>query len=133
MKKFVAIVLTILYLSSASGATVHFHYCMGKLADWGIEYTGNKPCPKCGMDKKTSVSKDGCCKDKSQQLKTDKVQRAEAAAFNFQQTEVIHLGHSFFELPELFGFSASEVYPLNNAPPKDFKTSLFLRNCTFRI
>ena len=62
MKKFVTAILAVLYLGTSTGATVHMHYCMGKLADWGLGHNKSKTCGNCGMEK--SEEKDnGCCKD----------------------------------------------------------------------
>jgi hypothetical protein len=36
MKKFITAILAVLYLGTSSGATIHMHYCMGKLAEWGL-------------------------------------------------------------------------------------------------
>jgi hypothetical protein len=68
MKKALATILAVIYLSTSIGATVHFHYCMGKLASWGLtdqhssavklytcpihsEISSDHPgnCSKCGM------------------------------------------------------------------------------------
>ena len=34
MKKAIVSILAVLYLCSSAGATVHLHYCMGKLVNW---------------------------------------------------------------------------------------------------
>lgn len=67
MKRFIVSILAILYLATASGATVHLHYCMGKLM--GISLSGHNDdhkCSRCGMTKKSGK---GCCKDENKVIK----------------------------------------------------------------
>ena len=47
MKKFITAILAVLYLGTSSGATIHMHYCMGKLADWGLGHKNSKTCGQC--------------------------------------------------------------------------------------
>ncbi len=56
MKKVLTTILAFVYLSTSMGATIHLHYCMGKLASWGLIDHESKNCTKCGMVKKTSGS-----------------------------------------------------------------------------
>ena len=51
MKKFVAVILALVYIGTSTGANIHMHYCMGKLADWGLGDNKSKTCSKCGMEK----------------------------------------------------------------------------------
>lgn len=70
MKKIIVAILALLYITTSTGATIHMHYCMGELADWGIGHNDSKTCGKCGMDK--SDEKDnGCCKDEQKQVKLE--------------------------------------------------------------
>ncbi len=70
MKKIIVAILALLYITTSTGATIHMHYCMGELADWGIGLNDSKTCGKCGMDK--SDEKDnGCCNDEQKQVKLE--------------------------------------------------------------
>jgi hypothetical protein len=60
MKRFVALVIALMYLVSSVGATVQVHYCMGEKVGVGLAHPMEGKCPKCGM-KKTYDK--GCCKD----------------------------------------------------------------------
>ncbi|MBK8522228.1 MAG: hypothetical protein IPL54_15650 [Chitinophagaceae bacterium] len=42
-EKFITAILAVLYLGTSSGATIHMHYCMGKLAEWGLGHQNPKP------------------------------------------------------------------------------------------
>ena len=86
MKKVLATILAFVYLSTSMGATIHLHYCMGKLASWGLIDHDSKNCTKCGMVKKTPGShfmaaKMDCCRDEHKQIKTDKDQKLFPAEF----------------------------------------------------
>ncbi len=69
MKKFLVTILSILYMASAMGATVHIHYCMGKVEGLSFIHKDEERCRKCGM-KKAERSK-GCCKDEYKTIKTN--------------------------------------------------------------
>ena len=66
MKKIVAILLLIIYRSTAVGATIHLHCYMNEFVGRNL-WHGDKEneCGKCGMKEK----KGGCCKDQHKQLK----------------------------------------------------------------
>jgi hypothetical protein len=75
MKRYLIFIFTLFYFSAASGATVEFHYCMGKLVEWGMaKPSESKTCSNCKM--KMKDSKD-CCKKNQQQVKIEKAQKAE--------------------------------------------------------
>ena len=74
MKKLLIAIFALLYISTSTGATLHIHYCMGKLADWGLGHNNSKTCGECGMEK--SEEKDnGCCKDEHKFIKNDTDQK----------------------------------------------------------
>jgi hypothetical protein len=138
MKKFLSGILAIFYLSTSMGASIHFHYCMGKLIGWGIVNHENRNCDYCGMPKfnaaaDNQIAKKGCCSDEHKQLKTDKDQKLPFGEFEFlkQIPDVISL--------QLHGLSIHPVSsgminrPVANAPPDAYKQPLFLRYCNFRI
>jgi hypothetical protein len=138
MKKVFVTILAFIYLSSSMGATVHLHYCMGKLASWGLIDHESKNCARCGMLKKTS-SADGiaasmnCCKDEHKQIKTDKDQKLSSSeSFKYNN---LSQAISLYE-PALQGvraFSISIEYPNTNAPPLSGKLPLFVLYRNFRL
>ena len=130
MKKFIVIILSLLYLTAASGATMHLHYCMGELIDWTLSHsTNNEKCPNCGMNK---VSYKGCCKDIHKQLKVDDQNIVDANLFLASLTSVA-IAPAFFEPVSAYLPSVTEKHPLTNAPPLVQGVPLFIRNCVFRI
>jgi hypothetical protein len=69
VKKLSAFILAVSYFSFTVGATLHQHYCMGKLIGTSLFDLSEKECGKCGMKKHTEAGKD-CCKDVSIVIKT---------------------------------------------------------------
>jgi hypothetical protein len=137
MKKLLATILTLLYLSTTMGATLHLHYCMGKLISWGFTDSDSKNCTFCGMPK---VSKDehcmamkkDCCKDEHRKFKVDKDQKTTKPAFKSFDLPVFTLAGQIAKLPDHDPSPAIVGHPDANAPPGD-PGPLFLRNRSFRI
>lgn len=132
MKKFVVAILAFLYLGTSAGATLHMHYCMGKLADWGLSHSKSKTCGNCGMEK--SEEKDnGCCKDEHKFVKIDNDQKAaESFLINFS-LQVIDLPVAYFSLPDTPVSSVTEKHPVSHAPPRITDVAVYIRNCSFLI
>jgi hypothetical protein len=138
MKKVLATILAIIYLSTSMGATIHLHYCMDKLVAWGLLDHSGKDCSFCGMQKKqmaagcTVVKKD-CCRDEHRQIKNSQDQK-------MGQTSVESAGVTMTAADVPFGawtdpFVASPVLtqPADNGPPEAGDVPVFLRNRNFRI
>jgi len=73
MKQLLITLLSILYMTSATGATVHVHYCMGKFVQAGFTNQEDEECGRCGMKKEASKS---CCKDEHKTIKSSDHQSA---------------------------------------------------------
>ena len=132
MKKFIVAILAVLYLRTSTGATVHMHYCMGKLADWGLGHNKSKTCGNCGMEK--SEEKDnGCCKDEHKFVKNDNDQKTtESFVTNFA-LQVIDIPVECFTSSEILVSSVTEKHPVSHAPPRSSGVAVYIRNCTFLI
>ncbi len=132
MKKFLAVILTIVYMGTSTGANIHMHYCSGKLADWGLGHNNSKTCGECGMDK--SDEKDnGCCKDVNKFVKNDTDQKNVEAGFLMMQLASIALPVSFFEIPDINIPSFTEENPISHAPPRSNGVAVYILNRTFLI
>jgi hypothetical protein len=131
MKRLLITVLAIFYLSVSSGATVHFHYCMGELIEWGLSNDDSskaKDCSNCGMKK--GLSED-CCKDQKQEYKLKESQKA---PLNTLQPVVFDLAPiTFYDFPKISSGTSVNLISESNAPPRTLKTAVFIRNCNFRI
>jgi hypothetical protein len=138
MKKFLATILAFLYLSSSMGATIHLHYCMGKLASWGLIDHESKNCRQCGMVKQSASShstelKTECCRDEHKQIKTDKDQKLTPSEFLKYNSLAKAIALTEPALTSTGYFSACTEYPKTNAPPLIDHLPLFVLYRNFRI
>ncbi len=132
MKKFIVFILSILYITTSSGATLHMHYCMGKLVELGLWKEEGKECENCGMTKKSKASND-CCKDEDKEVKGEKDQKLVNASVNqiLQSGEALNASHAV--LPDVYVPSSALENPSSNAPPRSSKVNYYILNCIFRI
>lgn len=132
MKKLVVAILSFLYISTSTGATVQMHYCMGKLVDWSIGHGDEKnACNNCGMEK-DGEGKNDCCKDEQKQLKIEKDQKV-AESIQLSLSLAVALPISYLPITFNALSSLTEDYPLSNAPPRTADCPDYILNCTFRI
>jgi len=132
MKKFFTAILAILYISTSTGATLHMHYCMGKLANWGLIDNTSKTCSKCGME--TSEKKDNnCCRDEKKFIKNNTDQKAAETVFQLVQVMSAVIPVSFFETPSAGITTITEESTLSHAPPQNKSIAVYIRNCVFLI
>ena len=132
MKKILAVILAVIYLGTSTGATVHMHYCMGKLADWGLGHNKSKTCGECGMEK--SEEKDnGCCKDEHKFVKNDGDQKIAEAGFQMMQLASVALPVSFVEIPDNNIPSVTEENPISHAPPRSTGVAVYILHRSFLI
>ena len=130
MKKVFATIIALIYLVSISGASLHFHYCMGKMQNWSIGYDNSKEdCPICGM-----TQKKGCCEDQHHSIQTDKQYSASTVSVSISRIIVEPLHHS--EQSTLLNNSSSLIthsYLVNTPPGKMHNIPIFIQNCNYRI
>lgn len=129
MKKFLLTILAFIYITSSTGATLHMHYCMGKLADLGFIKKISKSCSKCGMEE----TGNGCCRHEAKFVKNNTDQKTTESAVQF--TLLIYTTpHLFFEDVLSDNFPAiTLVSPVSYPPPRDGGIAYYIRNCVFRI
>jgi hypothetical protein len=133
MKKFITAILAVLYLGTSSGATIHMHYCMGKLAGWGFSHSKSKTCPKCGMEKKDKADK-GCCKDEHKFLKNDAAQKLAENNLQLLQLFSVAIPSQFVELPEIDFPTVTEENPISHAPPsRTYGVAIYIFKRSFLI
>ena len=94
MKKLLIAIVALLYIGSSTGATVHLHYCMGKLADWGIGHDKSENCSQCGMEK-TDKKDNGCCKDEHKFIKNITDQKIAESGLQLSQLMAVTQQVSF--------------------------------------
>jgi hypothetical protein len=83
VKKLLAFILAIIYISFSIGATLNQHYCMGELVGTSLFDLHNKECGKCGMPKHSEASK-GCCKDVSIVVKASDAHTFSQTVYDFK-------------------------------------------------
>ncbi|MFI5187772.1 MAG: hypothetical protein ACHQF0_13660 [Chitinophagales bacterium] len=129
MKKFLIAILAILYLASTVGATIHFHYCMGKLYDWELVNAKNNPCTNCEMAKERHHQKHKCCNDEYRTFKNGDQKLTET-------TIKIHsFGPAIVSPVELQAINISPIHELSSFSivPLRSKVPLHILNCVFLI
>ena len=130
MKKFFVTILALIYLTVSSGATVHLHYCMGKLMSWGLSDKEAGKCGTCGMQK---AGHKGCCHDEQKLVKSEKDQKKPEAAFQSLKISTDAIAFNYVELPLLYPSSTVLENPTAHAPPRLGTVPIFVLNCSFRI
>lgn len=136
MKRFIAVILTFIYLSTAMGANVQLHYCMGKLVKWELGSNKKDLCDFCGMKKdstSTSIDKKKCCEDEYKELKLKKDQRASENVQPFMFTPFVAAPVTVYALPDIKAVSLATEFPVAAAPPGMANVPVFLLHCNFRI
>jgi hypothetical protein len=138
MKKVLATILAVIYLSTSMGATIHLHYCMGKLFSWSLTGNDSKNCEKCGMSKRNTgghggIVNNGCCKDKLTQVQLDQNQKTTENNYTLSDPSLIAIPVTTAAFSDLYVVSSILGYPTANAPPEPDKVPVFIRHCAFRI
>ncbi len=132
MKKILVPILAFFYLATSTGATVHMHYCMGKLANSSLMHDDDATCSKCGM-KKDNEKSNGCCKDEQKFIKNDKDQKnATSIVFEFN-LGIQDCTNTAIPLVNIASQPLIEEYPVSNAPPRTGKTAIYIQKRTFLI
>ena len=129
MRSFFIAIFTVYFLAVASGVTVHYHYCMGKLASMDLIHARKNPCP-CG-EKGEML---GCCKHVVIQTKIDKALQAITADMPAAPVKPVLLAI----LPEVVNFSLSGKNDCSPSGTGEFERSwaclpVFLLLCNLRI
>ena len=132
MKNIITVILAILYLSTSMGATLHMHYCMGKLADWGLVHDKSKTCGECGMEK-SDAQDSGCCKDEHKLIKNDSDQKINETSFQLMEVMALAPHPVHIELSLVQISSVTEENPLSNAPPRSSSVAVYILKRTFLI
>jgi hypothetical protein len=128
MKKIFLAILTIVYMTAASGIAMEIHYCMGKKA--GMEFYGSNEdkCGKCGMIEK----KGGCCNDEHKFVKLEDSHKNVYNNLDFTSkfvAIVTALPVYDWQLP-----AAPSIAVVNNHSPPNYNwPSASIMNCVFRI
>ena len=137
MKKVIVFILSVLYLSTSMGATVHMHYCMGRLVGWDLGNGESKDCISCGMAKDApmpgcSVGMKNCCHDEHMHIQSDRGQKPAQTWVEWGLTPALAT-FFFSEWNMSIVVAPAVAHPVANGPPSAYRIPIFLRNCNFRI
>ena|SRR5882724_2777663 len=127
MKKIILGILSLIYLTVASGVVIGTHYCMGKMAETGYSYRMDNTCSKCRME-----NKDGCCHTEFKIVKLTDDQQQQKANFGFNEPAVAVIHHTLSLLQPEQGIQKSRTHDCYS-PPDCPDTPLYLSNSVFRI
>ena len=126
MKKLLIILTMLVYGLSATGATIHLHYCCGELESVSLSATHNKDCPEKSGDYKP------CCDNKQVDLKIKADQNLAAkwvATFADLSTACPVAGYQGVVLQNTL-----IVHAYSNGPPVHRAVvPLYIKHCIFRI
>jgi hypothetical protein len=119
-------------MAGAMGATVHMHYCMGKLVGASLIEQDEDMCGKCGMS--TKDKKKSCCKDEHKTIKTADHQVAKAHFdFAHQQFQPAVLPAFICYIPRFCAAPCKKAAQAHS-PPSSWRTQpIYLQVCNFRI
>lgn len=126
MKRVVVIVLMLVYGLSSTGATVHLHFCCGKLDNISFNSTHQISCSK------KFVADKRCCDTKHVELKVKADQEP--------GLKWVSLHKDFIKLPFIssyYEFTSTRETPVNEyptGPPLNASAiPLFIQHCVYRI
>lgn len=132
MQKFAITILALIYLSTSIGVTVHMHYCMDKIADWGLTNKESNTCSKCGMEKSGRKDKD-CCKDKLTYFKITEDQKITESATQPAHQIAFIVPAFYIELPTNILALSTEKRPIGDSPPFKHRVPIYILYCDYRI
>lgn len=130
MKKLLAAILLLVYLSATTGIVINSHYCMKRLVSVKLFETSAKQCGQCGMEMHDNP---GCCHDDTRYIKLVqdqvKVPGIEFELTAFKPSTAGHLAPWELSLP-VIGLEKNYAY---HSPPLRSEQDLYLQQRVFRI
>jgi hypothetical protein len=129
MKKIIASILMLLYITVSGGVVLNVHYCMGEISSVEIDgFNDIDHCKKCGMAEAST----SCCRTEFEVVKVDNVHKATVAVSNIEMP-VAHLPVSVSLIDVSKLISHKIEHTVAHTPPIDISPDLTVLNCVFRI
>lgn len=130
MKKAIAAISLLVYLTATCGIVINSHYCMKKLVSVHLFETKAKVCGLCGMDMHDNS---GCCRDevKVARLIQDQV-KIPVTMYELPSVETLAPVVSDFLVASLYYVSEDRHFH-NHSPPLLSQQDTYLQNSVFRI
>jgi hypothetical protein len=124
MKKFLAILLLGLYITTTSGIALSIQYCMGDISSVSIGQTVSTTCPTCGMEN------EGCCHNDFKVVKLTDSHQASVILDDLQKPLIL-APETFVPVYAALFSQDPYVTHRDHSPPTDH--SLNILYCVFRI
>ena len=129
MKKYLLVILTILYVGVASGIILNIHHCMGKIVE--VELWQNDTCPSCKEKKQAGH----CCSTETQLVKMtvdQDIHQVPVIDYTPVALSLLFNMHNLLILSEADESGIS--YPYYTTPPDECSgTERCILNCSFLI
>jgi hypothetical protein len=119
MKRLLVIILSLLYMASATGATIHIHSCMGKLMSAGLVEKQGEGCEECCT--KDGDSRD-CCKDEQKTVKVGDHHVTKETLKVLQSVGVAQPPYIYGRIASFVFYRAERSVSLAHAPPSSWRT-----------
>ncbi len=128
MKKYIIILLMLVYGLPSTGASLHLHFCCGKLDDVSFSITHKSGCTEEETDNKV------CCNNVALDLKIDADQEPLAKLMPLPNLVPAITSHFYTWqnaiLPAAAMYTAN---PVHGPPLAGGMLPVYIRNCVFRI
>ena len=128
MKKVLASILLVLYITASSGIVINLHYCMNRLSSAKLSIVKSEICSKCGME---SNDRNKCCHSEVKVIKIQDVQKLSELNYNFISFK-LYADRPFVIMNEALASTDDFSFVSDHSPPIS-KQDTYLVNCVFRI
>jgi CDGSH-type Zn-finger protein len=125
MKRFIVLILALIYFTTSSGMVVNLHYCMGKISSVKVNVLAKN---LCGCGKKETK---GCCKTEHKVVKISDNHNPSYTNYSFENT-FSTVPVTYYFVANSYAVNAQTKQFVNHSPPL-INEEIFLRNCVFRI
>jgi hypothetical protein len=130
MKKIIASISLLCYLTVTCGVIINSHYCMNRLASVHLFETSVDVCGRCGMDTHES---NGCCRDEVKVVKLEQDQnKTTIASYDIPSFEAALSIPSDFIVTSSYNIDEKRHFH-NHSPPLLSAQDTYLQNSVFRI
>ena len=128
MKKFVALMLALLYITASGVVVLNVHYCMGNFSFVDIESFKSDDCEKCGMADISS----SCCFSELKVLKVDYLHKALTTVYSPEPTPA-NAPQQVSLIDTYRLLSGKNGKPVAYAPLLNISPDLNILHCVFRV
>jgi hypothetical protein len=128
MKKFIALILALVYLSTSSGMVLNVQYCFNEVSSVTVNGIGDNTCCCTGLVKTTS-----CCSDEVKLVKLEDSHEVSFTTYLKEASQVVTTPLSYIDPSPTCSTPEQLVQISDSSPPLPSTPSIFIKNCVFRI